>query len=148
MQDAAYKDLMLALGSVVRIDDPQALAEHGQIVVDDIRFSLYPGQDDRLLVYCDFGLPPEERRADALSALLETNLFMFDGSGPTFAINPESGHVIFADHYSTTQLDGELLAAVLAKLAKDATEWRRTYFLDDTPEAVQPTTNGSNQLRL
>jgi hypothetical protein len=113
--------------------DPQRLLNGGSIVINDVVFSLLHKEkpDPRLLfLRCDFGEIRDNRQTDAYKALLEMNTYLYDGTGPAFAIAPETGRVLFTNSYRLEGLEANELHRILAELVEQVLEWRSHYFLD------------------
>jgi hypothetical protein len=118
--------------------DSQHILNGGSIVINDVVFSLLHKErlDPRLLfLRCDFGELSDKRRADAYKALLELNLYLYDGAGPAFSIGPKTGRVLFTNSYRLEGLEASQLHQILAELAEQVLEWRGHCFLEPPSKA-------------
>jgi hypothetical protein len=115
-----------------------SLIEGRSLVVNGMPFSLRcADEDDRpgawpLTLYCEFGVPPQDRRREILEALLEANLVLAHagGGGQAFAMIPEAGSVVFVRHFALEGTGPEDLESVLAGVAEQRKAWLSDYFLD------------------
>jgi hypothetical protein len=145
MPNERFEQLMRDFCATVQIDDVLSVLETGSVTVNDIAFSIFPSDDevadsqsDAALVYCDFGPLPAHNAMAVVRRLLEVNLFLT--SAPlacSFAINPESEHVILAFRSPLGATTPEALASSLQLCAEEAVRWRETYFLDGDPEPLR-----------
>lgn len=120
------------------LDDPGRILDGGAIIVNDVTFSLIHSEKvnpDLVFLYCDFGDVPVGRQAEAYRMMLEANLFLYTGNGPTFTISGESNRVIFVDQYrlGQNQTPEELHTRLVAMAAK-AVAWRADHFLGNGPQ--------------
>lgn len=102
------------------------------ITVDGIGFSLMPGADDNadcLLLFCEFGEPPDYCGPLAMRRLLEANLAMMGAGRPSFGVNFATGQVLLSGAVRMAGMTGETLAQMLFHYAGRAKEWRETFFL-------------------
>jgi len=110
-----------------------------QLEVEGAQFTLaYSTTDaDKVISFCEYGVPPAERRAEILARLLEVNVLSYDSKAPHYAINPESGAVVFILQISLDDLTAERLIELLALQAMGASTWRITHFLEDRELALE-----------
>jgi hypothetical protein len=143
MPSEQFDRLIRDFCAAVQIDDVASVLETGSVSVNDVAFSIFPtdeeeGQADGALVYCDFGPIPSQNGPAVLRRLLEVNLFLT--SAPlscSFAINPESEHVILAFRSPLDTTTAEALATSLQLCAEEAAHWRQTHFLDGDPQPLK-----------
>lgn len=151
MSKEKFDQLIRDFCAQVQIDDVASVIETGSVSVNDIAFSIFCSGDeegeaaDGVLVYCDFGPVPAGNETAVLRRLLEVNLFLT--SAPlscSFAINPESEHVILAFRSPIESTSVEALATSLQLCAAEAVSWREGYFLDGDPVplAARPVRSG------
>lgn len=152
MLNENFEQLMREFCAQVQIEDVLTVLETGSVSVNDVAFSIFPseetedGQVEAALVYCDFGPLPQHNAMAVARRLLEVNLFLT--SAPlacSFAINPESEHVILAFRSPLETTEAEALAQSLQLCADEAVHWRETFFLDGDPEPLRsaPVRGGS-----
>ncbi|HEY8608088.1 MAG TPA: CesT family type III secretion system chaperone [Noviherbaspirillum sp.] len=128
-----YISLVRDLCRLCELKNPEVVIDSGAMMVNDVVISLAhnatvdPGV---LFIYCDFGKVPEGREVEAYSAMLKTNLLLYNGRGPAFAMSFETGRVVFADHCRMADIDPKALRDKLAGLAEKAHEWRALYALE------------------
>jgi hypothetical protein len=137
MQES-FRHLIEGFCKFCGLDDPGRILDGGAITVNDVVFSLIHSEKvnpDLLFIYCDFGDVPVGRQAEAYRMLLEANLFLYTGNGPTFTISGESKRVIFADQYRLDQKsDPEELHSIMVAIAAKAVAWRVDHFLPTHPQ--------------
>lgn len=138
-----FRELEQALASMAA--RPSARAQHPRpddmenlaLAIDDVSFLLChsrAAQPDRAFLYCEFGPLPATRRAEALERLMEMNLIFFRGNSPLFGRDPVNGNVLFCSEILFAAVTPEIVLESLRHIAAQAQLWRRTHFLDDTPE--------------
>lgn len=136
-----YVNLIEELCKVSRLSDPAAILQGGPIEVNNIKFSLIHSEKidpDLMFIYCDFGDPPIGRDSDVYRALLKQNLFFYKGSGPVFAISPDTGRVMLAQYERMDEITPDALLHRLSELSIQAQSWRKDPFI--LPEAAHQTT--------
>jgi len=119
---------------------PRNITDGGALYIDDVAFSLLHNEqiDETLLfIYADFGALPPGRELQAAIALLEANLYLYNGAAPVFAISAETGRVVMAQHGALAALDAQSLSELLLNIAQKATQWRKDYFLDPQTNPFQ-----------
>jgi hypothetical protein len=112
--------------------DARQIAERGALAIDGILFSFV--HDDKispnlLLAYCDFGEVLKGKEAQIYKALMEINLAMYIGAGPTFGISPQTGRIVLALSHALDGLNIDKLRNSLGEIADWAKQWRATHFL-------------------
>ncbi len=104
--------------------------EHCNLLVNGVSFTLSLARyvdDDSLIVYGDFGLPPDDQsREIVLQKLLEENFGMMYTHISRFGFNPETGHVIVMTRYSP-KIKADNLIFDMANLAEFAHTWRMNH---------------------
>lgn len=83
-----------------------------------------------MFIYCDFGDALPGREVDVYRELLKANLFLYNGTGPVFALSSETGRVVFDRHFRLDQLDPDMLQGILAQMEQQAAAWRTDQFLN------------------
>jgi hypothetical protein len=129
---ARYTKLIQDFCNANGLQEPERILRGGPIAVDDVTFSVIYSETvnpDVVFLYCDFGDVPVGREHEAYKALLQANLSLYNGGGPSFAVSPESGRVLLADACRIDGVTVEKLREHLVKLADQATEWRKDHFL-------------------
>ncbi|RJF92162.1 CesT family type III secretion system chaperone [Noviherbaspirillum saxi] len=109
------------------LPEPERILHGGPIAVNDIVFSLIYSEEvnpDAIFAYADFGEAPRGSETDVFRTLLETNLSLYDGKGPTFAISPETGRVVLSACYVIADTPPDELRKHLVKMAEQAKAWR------------------------
>lgn len=122
------------------MDNPMHVLNGGSIAVNGIVFSLThmeKSDPDLLYIRCDFGEAPNKRLAEAYQALLEMNLYLYDGTGAAFSISPKTACVLFTKTYRLEALMPQDLQNLLGELVVQVHEWRNHHFLDPRP-ATRP----------
>ncbi|EJL88950.1 Tir chaperone protein (CesT) [Herbaspirillum sp. CF444] len=131
MSKALFVELASKFCQLARLPEPERLLEGNAIEVDGVDFYLAYDEEeepDHLVVYCDFGIPPAERRLEAYEALLEVNMAMYGSNPPAFMLSPGK-RVALAYHYHLKEIVAEQLMNLCAGVAGQAREWRQDYFL-------------------
>ncbi|HEY4541005.1 MAG TPA: CesT family type III secretion system chaperone [Noviherbaspirillum sp.] len=138
MSYSKYCELIDGLCTLVGIGNPAALYSHAELTVDGEDCVLMHGgeyNEDGITVCCMFGEPPEENGDLIRQRLLEANLTAMQPGGMRYALNQSGGEVMLAGVVPLEALDPESLLALLARLAQNARQWRRHYFLGIDIEA-------------
>jgi hypothetical protein len=133
-----FRHLIQGFCKFCGLDDPGRILDGGAIIVNDVTFSLIHSEKvnpDLVFIYSDFGDVPVGRQAEAYRMLLEANLFLYTGNGPTFTISGESNRVIFVDQYRLDKNSTpEELHTLLVAMAAKAVAWRADHFLGNGPQ--------------
>ncbi|KRB66356.1 hypothetical protein ASE07_10810 [Noviherbaspirillum sp. Root189] len=131
---ANYRYLIEDFCKLCGLENSGQIMRGGPVVVDGSMFSLIYSETvnpDIMFIYCDCGDVPLGRQADAYKALLEANLFLYTGTGPSFTVSDETGRVLLVDQYPLRDKSApEELRNVLSQLAALAKEWRTDHFLE------------------
>lgn len=141
MSDTRYARVIEDFCRLVGFDDVNGLIHRGQLLLDEVVFTLRPGGPDApeaVLVYCDFGEPPPARAAEAYLALLGSNLFLFAGGEASFCALPSNGRVALASRIPLAEFGAEALLKMLQGQAETARVWRENHFLAEPPAGAQP----------
>lgn len=132
-----YRHLIEGFCKLCNVDDPGRIMDGGSVVVNEVVFSLIHSENVNpavVFIYCDFGDVPAGRAPGAYRMLLESNLYLYTGSGPAFTVSRETGRVVLADQYPLNgKCAPEDLREILVRLAAKAVEWRKTHYLQDAP---------------
>jgi hypothetical protein len=78
-----------------------------------------------------FGIPPADKTAEILSALMGASFLMLDQDGPTFMQEPDTGDIFLHRVMSLEKLHVPALPTLFDQLADQVARWSRGYFLDD-----------------
>jgi len=127
-----FIDLANEFCRLANLDDPASLAAGRAIEVDGIDFVLQYDEQytpEHVLLYCDFGLPPEDRLVPAYEALLEANMLIYGDSSPSFMLGPDK-RVTLGYQCRLPDIHAVALIGVMHNLAEQAKNWRADYFLE------------------
>jgi hypothetical protein len=141
MNQARYAQLIEGFCKECGLEEPERILHGGPVAVGDVVFSLIYSEQvnaDMIFIYCDFGEVPRDREADAYRVLLEANMFLYTGSGPSFTVSSETGRVVLAEHHRIDGLDPKALREILVKMSEQAMAWRLDHFLEKAPAKSQP----------
>jgi len=116
--------------------DPTYVSCHLEVEGIDFTLAHSTDDDDKIISFCDYGTPPMERRAEILTRLLEANMLSYDSRSPHFAINPETGSVIFIMQIPLENLTAQGVIDILTVQAMGAGTWGVTYFLEDIEQEL------------
>jgi hypothetical protein len=94
------------------------------------------GDEDSLYMYCEFGELPAGREAEAMERLLESNLFLFGNSAPTYGSSPDTDFMLLMFRMAISKTTLESLSNVMLQFSTQAQIWRRTFFLFENVEAA------------
>jgi len=133
MSKQKFIELASGFCEMARLPEPERLLQGDAIEVDGISFQLAydeEEQPDHVVIYCDFGTPPEDQLLDAYRVLLEMNMSMYGGNAPAFMLAP-SQRVALAYHYRLNEVMPQQLMYLISGLAVQAQDWRNHYFLSD-----------------
>lgn len=131
MSKTLFVELADKFCQLARLPETIRLLEGNAVVVDDVDFYLSYNEKeepDCVVIYADFGAPPEALRLDAYEALLEVNMAMYGSHPPVFMLS-QSKQVALAYHYHLQEMTAEKLMNLCIGVATRAHEWRRHYFL-------------------
>lgn len=140
MANDPYCNLIDQICKARNIEDPQSQYDTLHLHVDEVVFTLIPDaptEAHNLVYFCDFGEPPAESRTQAITRMLEANLFMFSPNAPTFSCNPENGHVLLLGCLRLAGMTPKALLETLENLSAYVRLWRETCFLG---QSEQPAT--------
>lgn len=132
MSTPKYISVIKELCQLANISDAQAHAPTADFAVDEIGFTVIEAGhngEDAVMLFCDFGLPPSAHREQVLAQLLHLNLAMQGVNTPTFAMNPDSGHVLLTRRVVIDDLSASDVLSVMAEHAVHAMEWRQHQYL-------------------
>ncbi|MPS30696.1 CesT family type III secretion system chaperone [Pigmentiphaga sp.] len=127
-----FIDLVNEFCALARLDQPAQLAEGHAVEVDGVDFIFQYDEEyapEHVMLYCDFGVPPEERLLDVYEALLETNMIVYGASSPAFMLGPDK-RVTFGYQCRLADVRANQLIGILQKLAGQAKDWRTDHFLE------------------
>lgn len=140
MKPLLFSQLIEGFCKLCALDEPERVVAGGPIEVNDVIFSLTCNEEadlKRLFIHCDFGTVPRGREAGIYQSLLETNMGLYTGSGPTFAISPQTRRVVLVDHRQLEQLTPASLRDLVFGMQQQAMGWRRNYFAGQVNGAGQ-----------
>lgn len=109
-------------------DEDDSLA----LMVDSVGMLLTykPEMTDRCaFVFCDFGRVSPASELKALRRLLEINLLMYRGGAPTFARDPDSGHIMLLCEVPLDLATPDMLMTYLKQLSVHARQWQQEHHL-------------------
>ena len=114
MNTTQFQDLCRDTSRLLGVEAIDALAEEGHIEVDGVGMSLIFDEEeatDRLFCYVDVGPINQQNRVDVYDNLLTLNLLSGSKTSGVYALDPLSGHAIFAVHLmQPDRLQGRHLA--------------------------------------
>ncbi len=132
MPTSRYVELIAELCKLAQIPSTQAHAPTADFVVDEIGFTVIEAGhngEDALTLFCDFGSPPTHQREQILAQLLYMNLAMQGINTPSFAMNPDTGHVLLTRRVVIDDLSASGVLQMMADHATHAMDWRRHQYL-------------------
>lgn len=132
MSRSRFIDLANDFCALAKLDQPALLVEGNAIEVDGVDFFLQYDEEyspDHVMVYCDFGVPPQEHLLAAYEALLETNMIIYGANCPSFMLGPDK-RVSFGYQCRLTDIRAPELMGVFLNLAGQAKDWRIDYFIE------------------
>jgi hypothetical protein len=127
-----FAALLADLDALLDGEPPSAVASAAQpaaaLVLDGVEFLLSCSRTDcdLLTVFCRFG-PLAAPQADALARLLAANLAMAGRCTGMFAMEPDSGSVVYAFHAPLHGMTAADLHRALRETAAQALAWRETH---------------------
>ena len=126
------------------------LAHGAHIVVAGVALTLLPSEDAHsLMLFCDFGEPPWQWRAEVLQRVLESNLFMFSADSPHFSMDHESGRVMLLERLVASHINADGLLAKLERYAQHALRWQSSFLqLDVDADSTARLNEGLASLTL
>ena len=133
MNQARFTQLIEGFCKECGLEEPERILHGGPVAVGDVVFSLIYSEQvtpELLFVYCDFGEVSRDREAEIYRTLLEANMFLYTGSGPTFTVSSETGRVVLAESHKIDGLEPKALRQLLTKTAEQAMAWRVDHFLE------------------
>lgn len=132
MSTSKYVEMIADLCKLARIPSTQAHQPTADFVVDEIGFTFIESgynTEEAITLFCDFGLPPPQRREQIYAQLLTMNLAMQGINTPAFAMNPDTGHVLLTRRIVIDNLSASDVLGVMAEHAAHAMEWREHQYL-------------------
>jgi len=141
---ALVDDMCSRLGYPSPDDDPD-VEKHGidqlsmSMEVNDIDFlvtHVNSNNAEKIMVECRFSQLPQKGGQAALTRLLELNGNAGDGGEQAYAIDAETGEVIYTRVKNIADESGLTLLSTMAVMAQYAEEWKETYYLDDADSVV------------
>ncbi len=133
----ALTDELLSLAGAADSDELYATVN---LTVDGVSFSLMHGgaeDEGSIVMFCDFGVPPAERNAKVVKALLVANIAAFDSAGrESFCMNHASGHVLASSVLPMRNASGQLFLELLRHYAAQAKRWQDIYFFGMDSETL------------
>jgi len=153
MSTAAFRELreeiikLLAEKSGKPIDPPPADSAYNvfdeldtvALSIDSVPVMLtyhQAARDDRAFVFAGFGVVPADLELAALRKLLEINFILYQGNAPTFARDPDSGHIMFLGEIPLAGARADQVLFYMHEVAKQGREWRSNFFLGIPPLAA------------
>lgn len=128
-----YTELVKEFCEYCGLGEPERIAYGGAIMLGEVAFSLMHREEidpELMFIYCDFGEVLEGREVEVYRALLEANLFLYNGRAPLFTISSETGRVTMAAHCRLDELKAETLLAIVKKMEAQAMAWRADPLLE------------------
>jgi hypothetical protein len=132
MYKQAHCELIDQLCSKLGVENPQSMYGLCSLQVNGIDFTLLPGSfvnDDTLIIYCDLGAVPAERKLQVLERLMEVNFHMFSRDESSFACNPETGRVLLVKRLSLSETNLQEALRHMAALAAFTFAWRERFLM-------------------
>src|SRR3989442_539483 len=127
MSQQKYRELIDQLCEVSGFSDPASRYESCDLQVMGISFSLMhegDGDEDNLLLFCDYGELPEQNLAAILQVMLEMNAYLFAEGDEHFAINPDTKRVMRMKKIALMNLSVPELLSTMMMLAANVNDWR------------------------
>lgn len=146
-----FEKLVQDFCKLCAVAEASDVAAGAPVAVDGVNFSLVYSEKtapDRVMVFCDYGHPPEDRKAVVYRALLEANLFVYNTDTAVFSVSPEHGNVICASRFMLEGLRGEQLRDILAQMSHSAKAWREHYLDPEKPVKKGPADSGGVAAKL
>jgi hypothetical protein len=114
-----YHAFIDALCDAYGVEDAAAMHEICNLRIGAVSFTLrHAGDDDPdgVLVYADYGEPPQSNREQILLQLLQINFFMLDEHLACFGFDGQTGHVILMNRFELAQISIEYLMSKLREI--------------------------------
>jgi hypothetical protein len=144
MAAASFDDFCIQVSERLNIEQPPVAAAHGH----DRAFTLvYRGAEfnfierarpegDSVSMVVKFGVPPQERLAEVLSALMGAAFFMMGEGGAAFVRSPQTGEIFFHRLVAMPQLHPAGVQDFLDLFSGEVACWSEDYFLGDGAQAA------------
>ena len=119
MSREKYHAFIDALCHAYAVEDPAAMYETCNLRIGPVSFTLrHAGDDDPdgLLVYADYGEPPQSTQEHILLQLMQLNFFMLDENLSCFGLDGQSGHVILMKRFALSEISIEFLMSKLGEI--------------------------------
>jgi hypothetical protein len=91
------------------------------------------GEARAALMSVTFGLPPPDKEAEILRALMEANYLMARFGAPAFMRNPVTGEISLHYCMQLSQVDIPTVYSSIAHAAEAVAEWNKGHFLERRP---------------
>ena len=144
MATPAFCKLIDQICQLANIPSSPSFYETADLEIDEIQFTLIDCCTDTkqgLVFFCDFGLPPERRRAEVLQRLLELNLIASGIDTPAFSVNDNTGHVVLIGRIFFEKKSALDVLNTLVPYAAQATEWQKTRYLQESSRSRPPSSS-------
>ncbi len=131
-----YESLMESLAIHLGLPTDRSWNGPVDLRVDDLAVTLEPRQSDsvtEIWMHVSLAVVPEERELEMYRALLAGNMFWCGTADATIGVNSQTREAKIARRLPLDGLDGQQLAATLARLVQVAKAWRN--YLTSEPAA-------------
>lgn len=134
-----YEQLIEAFCSAASFGATDRIIAGDPFEADGMTFALaydshaMPG---KVLIYTDFGPMPAHDNKAIYYSLLEENFLGAMGKGGSFSLSSVTGNIVYIESFSIDEATPKTLYEKLARLSKEAKEWRVTHYIGDV--AKQP----------
>lgn len=118
----------------VNLDQPEKVMAGEAVIIDQVNISfLYAATTipDKVFLYFDYGVVPDDRALQVSQALLKQNHATYAGAGRSFGLTKDAKRVILSDHLDLQSANSELLLNKLRLEIELVKRWRENYFLED-----------------
>jgi hypothetical protein len=102
------------------------------VEIDGVLFEVVHASDvgpEHLLIECQFGPIPTERRIQILAALLQMNQILMQSGTGAFSANADT--ITYTNQQSLESVEAASILKEMAQIAQQVKHWRTGYFLDD-----------------
>ncbi|WP_395689483.1 CesT family type III secretion system chaperone [Caenimonas koreensis] len=134
----AYRSLMEDFAQLVGLRSrPGSLHHTGNFKFNGVALTIaLDSREGQLVqVFIDFGACPTDKALPVYKRLLEVNLLLGAQGSPRLALDPVTDRVVFTYSSALHGLTAQALLAGIEQVAGQASEWRESFFIDETPPA-------------
>lgn len=128
-------ELRAALGYALRNSDPEFCDELVmEMMYGNFDFSVVHSllcRTDKVLIECQFGEIPENRKSKIIERLLQMNTTLAELDGSVFCLESDGTRIIYALPMQLSELDGYRLLSKMTEIVWHGRRWLETNYIEE-----------------